>query len=691
MLEGFEESDRETRRFPAGMLAAVLVLLLAAALGVLLVFRFVDGERERELRAWQVRLGLVADARTASVGEWLDRQFAAVGGLAENATLQLYATELALADNDPAKVTDGAAQAGYVRNLLLVTADRAGYAGTAPTQRPVASLRRPGTAGLAFLDAGGQPVIATPDFPSAEPRLRAFIQERPQTERAVLDLHVPAGGRPSMAFVAPILAVQSDPGSKPVGWVIGVKDVADELFLLLTRPPTSEKSAETVLVRRAGAVVEYLSPLADGTAPLQKRLALTTAGLAEAFALETPGGFAVKRDYRDAEVLVTGRALASVPWALVHKVDRAEALAESDSRLNRLLVVLLLAVAVGLAVLVAVWRHGASRRASEAADRFRDLAQRFESQGRLLRLVTDSQPAAIFIADAENKLRFANRVLAERVGQAAGDLVGKTLQAIFGPAAGQRYAERNRAAPGSELLRTDDAEPRVVRAEHIPLDDKSGAVLVVEEDVTELVRERERRERTLKEVVRALLTMVDRRDPFAANHSQRVAAVSRRVAEELGVDRVTIDTAETAGNLMNLGKILVPSQVLTRTGDLSESELQQVRDSIQAGAELLRGIEFDGPVVETMHQSQEQWDGTGPLGLKGEAILLSARVVAVANAFVALVSARAHRAGLDFDAAVETLLKETGSVFDRRVVAALISVLDNRGGRAAWAEFRTTP
>jgi HD-GYP domain-containing protein (c-di-GMP phosphodiesterase class II) len=134
---------------------------------------------------------------------------------------------------------------------------------------------------------------------------------------------------------------------------------------------------------------------------------------------------------------------------------------------------------------------------------------------------------------------------------------------------------------------------------------------------------------------------------------------------------------------MNVGKILVPEQVLTRSGDLSDSEMQQVRASILAGTELLKHVEFDGPVVETLDQAHERWDGKGTRGLSGESILLSARIVAVANAFVALVSARAHRAGLGFD----TLLKETGTEFDRRVVAALISVLDNRGGRADWAEF----
>jgi len=155
----------------------------------------------------------------------------------------------------------------------------------------------------------------------------------------------------------------------------------------------------------------------------------------------------------------------------------------------------------------------------------------------------------------------------------------------------------------------------------------------------------------------------------------------------MGLDAVTIDTAETAGNLMNVGKILVPEQILTRSGDLSDSEMQQVRASILASTELLKQVEFDGPVVETLDQAHERWDGNGPRGLAGEAILLPARVIAVANAFVALVSARAHRAGLGFDAAVDTLLKETGSAFDRRVVAALISVLDTRGGRVDWADF----
>jgi HD-GYP domain-containing protein (c-di-GMP phosphodiesterase class II) len=97
-------------------------------------------------------------------------------------------------------------------------------------------------------------------------------------------------------------------------------------------------------------------------------------------------------------------------------------------------------------------------------------------------------------------------------------------------------------------------------------------------------------------------------------------------------------------------------------------------------------------VVETLRQLQENWDGSGmPKGLSGEAILPMARIVAVANAFVGMVSARAYRPGLPLDVAAQKLMEQTGGKFDRRPIAALINILDNRDGRARWAVFGEAP
>ena len=89
--------------------------------------------------------------------------------------------------------------------------------------------------------------------------------------------------------------------------------------------------------------------------------------------------------------------------------------------------------------------------------------------------------------------------------------------------------------------------------------------------------------------------------------------------------------------------------------------------------------------MDTIRQSGERWDGTGgPAGLAGEAILTTARIVAVANAFVAMTSPRARRPVLDVDDALANLFAEIGRAYDRRVVAALANHLDNRGGRAVF-------
>lgn len=686
-------------------LTAVLIVV-AAVLGTVLSFRYVDDERDRALRAWQDRLALVADSRAAAVRDWLDQQTATLASLTDNTALQLYVTELNLVGGDRAQVTEDSAQAGYLRNLLIVVAERAGFSGTATGPRVDAGVPRSGVAGLALLDPAGKVLVATPEMPGLAGRIGDFVTGAVASgQPAVLDLFPGAGGQPSMAFFAPVISGQLGPGTPPVGFILAVKEVARELYPLLRRPPLVEKSAESALVRRAGASIEYLSPLADGSAPLQRRMAADSPDLAEAFAVANPGGFAVKRDYRDQPVLIISRAIEGMPWTLVHKIDRGEALADTDARLDRLLIMLVLGVLVLTGALVAVWRHGASQRASEAAARYQTLAGQYEQQSDLLKRITDSQSAAIFIIGVDGRLTFANRVLEGQHGVAAGSLVGKTLPEVFGPSEARRYERADRAVLESGeretfIHRQEGGDPgrklRVLKGEHIPLpyaggrlgDGRAAPVLVVEEDVTAVVAERERRERTQKELVRALMTVLDRRDPFAADQSARVAAVARRIAEEMVLDPAMIDTAETAGTLVNLGKILVPPELLTKSGALTEAERKMISDSMSAGAALIERVEFEGPVAETLRQVGERWDGTGrPNHRAGEDILVTARVVAVANAFVAMVSARAWRPGIGFDAAIDSLHQQVGTAYDRRVVTALANLIENRGARAAWSGF----
>jgi PAS domain S-box-containing protein len=685
------------------LLIAAAMLLVMAIGGVALIIRFVGSEWQRELRVWQVRMGIVADSRFAAVNDWLDRQFDELGGLADNASLQLYMTQLATSATNPDDADVADAQGEYLQNLLAATATRAGFVDNSAAATVAANLARTGTGGIALIDSKGQTAAATPGMPPLAGKLREFVSGLKPGERGLLDLYLDSAGRPAMAFGIPVFAVQGNrDAASQIGTVVGVKEVGDELFPLLHQPGETGETALTVLVRRNGAAIEYLSPLPDGKPPLSLHLAADTSDLDAAFAIAAPGGFNdLRHDYRNNEVLVTSRGFAKAPWTLMYTIGRADAMDPTKERLEWLTATAIIAITAVAVGLLAVWIYANSLRRAESAARYREMAERTEEQRNLLRLVTDSQPAGIFILDAEGRYRFANREAGRATGIPTADLVGKPIANVVGPEAAKRYLARNRevletgdAASDTARLTVDGAV-RVLQTDHIPVSPSQElpkGVLVVERDITEAVTERERRTRILGQVVRTLVGVVDRRDPFAANHSQRVAALARAIGSEMNLPERDIDTAETAGNLLNFGKILVAPELLTKSGDMRDEDRQLVRQSIQTSAELLGNIEFEGPVVMTLRQAQARWDGTGiPTGLAGEDILITARIVSVANAFVGMVSKRAYREALDIDRAVAAILDQVGKAFDRRVVVALISYLDNHGGRAQWAASESTP
>jgi HD-GYP domain-containing protein (c-di-GMP phosphodiesterase class II) len=155
----------------------------------------------------------------------------------------------------------------------------------------------------------------------------------------------------------------------------------------------------------------------------------------------------------------------------------------------------------------------------------------------------------------------------------------------------------------------------------------------------------------------------------------------RRVSEVATATAKEVRTVGIAGKLMNLGKTLVPVELLIKSADLTDDELESIRQKIRSSTDFLDRVDFDGPVVDSIRQMQERLDGKGkPAGLKEKNILMTARVIAVANAFVGMTSARPYRAPIPFDRACTMLMRQTGTVFDRRPVSALIHYVENRGG-----------
>ncbi|MBT3162090.1 HD-GYP domain-containing protein [Streptomyces sp. Vc74B-19] len=181
--------------------------------------------------------------------------------------------------------------------------------------------------------------------------------------------------------------------------------------------------------------------------------------------------------------------------------------------------------------------------------------------------------------------------------------------------------------------------------------------------------------------IRALVQAVDIKDGYTRGHSERVGRASMLIARELGMDDDRVETLRFAGILHDVGKLGVPTRLLTKNGPLTPEERRIIELHPEYGHEMVRGISFLGEARAAVLHHHERIDGTGyPYGLAGGQIPESARVVAVADAFDAMTSTRSYSRARPVPVALEELQRCAGTHFDPRMVRALVRAI----GRAGW-------
>jgi HD-GYP domain-containing protein (c-di-GMP phosphodiesterase class II) len=179
--------------------------------------------------------------------------------------------------------------------------------------------------------------------------------------------------------------------------------------------------------------------------------------------------------------------------------------------------------------------------------------------------------------------------------------------------------------------------------------------------------------------VQVVTTLGEMRDPYTAGHQRRVAEIAVAIGAELGFDARRQEGLRVAGYLHDVGKIRIPSEILSKPGKLSPAEFQLVQGHAQASYDVLKDVEFPWPVAEVALQHHERIDGNGyPQGLKGEAILLEARIMAVADVVEAMSSHRPYRAGLGIEAALAEIERGRGSAYDADTADACLRLFRER-------------
>lgn len=184
-------------------------------------------------------------------------------------------------------------------------------------------------------------------------------------------------------------------------------------------------------------------------------------------------------------------------------------------------------------------------------------------------------------------------------------------------------------------------------------------------------------EQLFLDVMKAIASLIDAKDGYTHQHSERVAAYGVKLARQLGFDADSRAIVELSGLLHDVGKIGVPDAILNKPGKLTDAEFAEMRRHPLHGARVLSNIQSEKilsllPGVKYHH---ERWDGKGyPEGLRGEEIPLLGRVLAVADFLDALTSDRAYRKGVSIDDAMRMLQELAGEAFDPLVVAAAVDL-----------------
>lgn len=196
----------------------------------------------------------------------------------------------------------------------------------------------------------------------------------------------------------------------------------------------------------------------------------------------------------------------------------------------------------------------------------------------------------------------------------------------------------------------------------------------------ELEQSRKKLRKSLEGTIAALAMMVEMRDPYTANHQIRVSRLADSIAAELALSEEEILGIHMAALVHDIGKINVPVEILSKSGDLTDYEFHLIEFHPQKGHDILKNIDFPWPIAEIVLQHHERVEGSGyPQGLKGEEILLGASIIGVADVVEAMVSHRPYRPALGTERALEEISLNRGQLYDAQVVDACLTLFTERG------------
>ncbi len=678
-------SDNQDSKKKSRLALFVGVVLVFCGVTALLCHTFYSAQKNDILATQEERLMLTAESTMESIRLWgvsLDSQARRVS---ESELYRMFAQDIAQVDdqkagmlNDPnaTNILDEdiaflAEQIPMMRTILL---DFMNYNG-------LQDARLVSPDGNTLLSSLARPTPlqeeqANAVRKAAESNKTTYAPIRPSATGLMLD------------YATPLLpAMLSDEKAKPVGAFLLSVPVTGQIANFTSRGSgASHREIQSNILQFDGKQWEVIRPDSTQALPSGFELAKDTKALPFAKRIAVSG--------KD-EVYSVGMLVPNIGWVVVEELPAHIV----DTQLNRAFNLVygagaFLCLSV-LLMLALVWWIMIGREQRSVAEKFRKLYQVIRQQKHLLDSINISLDVGLMMVDVSGKLHLVNRAFALIVGKKEEELQGQNLHNIMPDNVALQVQEAVASVSNSnesksiEIKLVLQGEERLFRATLFPFEDKedgstSAAVMTIQ-DITEFRRSSEKRNKQQMSTIEALVSTIERVDPYLAGHSTLMRRLAELLAENMGLDAKDKDTITTAAVLSQIGRIFVPRDLLSKTDKLTPEEQAEIAKIPEYAYNILSTIDFGNPVPAAVVQMNEKLDGSGtPHHLQGDAISLHGRILGVINTFCAMASPRAFRAGLPMDVALGILRKDN-QAYDQKIVENLATVLTSSQGAEAIA------
>ena len=313
------------------------------------------------------------------------------------------------------------------------------------------------------------------------------------------------------------------------------------------------------------------------------------------------------------------------------------------------------------------------------------------------RLSLDDSPLGVRIVTMEGETLYANQATLKIYGYARIEELKRTpIKERYTPESYAEFKTRKEKRERGEVG-PSEYEISIVRKNgevcHIQVLRKeiwwNGArqFQVIYQDITDRKRVEVELQKTLDSLKKAvsaniqiMVSAVEMRDPYTAGHQLRSANLACAVATEMGLPQDKIDGLRMASSIHDIGKLSIPAEILSKPTKLTDIEFSLIKEHSRSGYEMLKNVESPWPLAQIVYQHHERMNGSGyPRNLKGDEILIEARIMAMADVVEAMASHRPYRSALGIEAALEEIEKNKGILYDNDVAVACLRLFREKG------------